>query len=375
VKILIRQFLSKNHSWSQTGWGLGQAVKQLGYELHLFSTDGSGKDTIPIDLKSNLIGYTEENKPKIYGRLPDPEYDCQISYTCMKNFSHLLANGKKNRFGIWVYEWSGKNAIPSGFAKHYQDCDMMCVPSHFGKQIFMDSGIPENRMKVIPHGINRFDFEQTTTITLPTNKSCKIGVVIGQNHLRKNISGLLEAYGKAFTKNDDVCLVLKAKDRPIQHQFDLSLRECLNNFYRQFPQHAQLILLQDFIPDMSAFYRSIDIMYSLSNCEGFLYPMLEGLCAGKVSVAPKWGGQLDFLNDSNALLVEGKEVRANPKSMYWESKNSIWFQPSIDSAIDHLRYACNNFQTLNASLDKQRSDAYNRFDWKNILGQFLELCT
>src|ERR1700686_1206574 len=100
MKILIRQFLGgKNHSWAHFGFGIARSLVNLGHDVHLFSTDGTKH--LPSYLLPNLIGWTEENQTEVFGRMPDKEYDCQISYTCMKNFPHYLSSGSKNRFGIW----------------------------------------------------------------------------------------------------------------------------------------------------------------------------------------------------------------------------------------------------------------------------------
>lgn len=373
MKILIRQFLGKNMSWCVVGWGIAKSLINSGHEVHLFSTDGIKH--LPESLKENLIGYTEENQRQVFGRIPDEKYDCQISYTCMKNFPHYLSSGSKNKFGIWCYEWAGQNVIPTGFAKHYRSCDFLCAPSNFAKKVFMESGILANNIKVIPHGITIKDYQNISTITLPTKKRFKILANIAQNHLRKNIPGLLEAYGKAFSSKDDVCLILKAKDKQVKLPFEVSLKDCLNNFNIKYPQHAEVKLFSDFIPNISALYRSIDAVYTLSFCEGFYFPALEGIASGKLSIAPNWGGHLDFLDSTNSLLVGGKEGRADPRSMYWESKNNaIWFQPDINDAVEKLRYAHQNYEKINVEIDKQRYNVYAKYSWETIVQQFINLC-
>jgi glycosyltransferase involved in cell wall biosynthesis len=210
---------------------------------------------------------------------------------------------------------------------------------------------------------------------LPTNKKYKILANIAQNHLRKNIPGMLDAYGKAFTNKDDVCLILKAKEGPVRQQFDISLKNCLDNFYRKYPNHAEIKLFSTFVTDISALYRSVDAVYSLSHCEGFYFPGLEGIASGKLSIAPNWGGHLDFLNSTNSLLVEGKEGRADPKSMYWEAKNNaVWYVPNIDDAAEKLKYSYQNYEKINAKIDKQRSDVYIKYDWDTVVSQFIGLC-
>jgi hypothetical protein len=119
----------------------------------------------------------------------------------------------------------------------------------------------------------------------------------------------------------------------------------------------------------------VDAVFTLSHCECFYFPGLEAAAAGKINIAPNWGGQIDFLNETNALLIDGKEGRADPTSMYWESKmNARWFLPSMDDAIDKLRHAYNNYETLNQRVEKQKIDIYNRYNWNTIANDILKLC-
>lgn len=373
MKILIKQFLGANHSWAVTGRGIAQGLINLGHDVQLFSTDGI--KNLPASLKSNLIGYVEENQSKVVGRLPDNNYDCQISYTAMRNFANYLSNGNKNRFGIWTYEWGGKNVLPNGFAKSYIYSDYILAPSNFSKQIFLDSGVPDNHIKVIPHGINSIDYNKTNTISFSTNKKFKILSVLTQNHIRKNIPGMLNAYGKAFSNKDDVCLIIKGKGKAVNQSFEVSLDECLAKFKKTYPNHAEIKLYPEFIEDMSILYRSVDCLFALSNCEGFFFPALEALASGKLVIAPNWGGQLDFLNESNSLLINGKETRANPRSMYWEqNNNAIWFEPNIDDAVNKLQLAYKDYEYLNQKNELQKAYIHNEYDWTNITNKIINLC-
>jgi len=374
MKVLIAQFLNQRHSWANCGLSWAEALIDLGHQVELFPTDGY--NDIPEKFKPYVIGHTNLNQSNIvFGRAPSKDYDCQISYTCMKNFPTLLGNGNKNRFGWWIYEWASKNVLPNGFAKAHKYCDILFSPSNFGKEVFLNSGVPEEKIKVLPHGINIEQYRQNSVMKLPTDKKFKILSVIQQNHSRKNIPGLLEAYGKAFTNKDDVCLVLKAKDKKVAFPFDVSLSKCLEAFYKKFPNHGELKIISEFVEDMSALYRSVDCVYTMSHCEGYYMPGTEALAAGKLNIAPNYGGQLDFLTEENSYLISGNTTRADPKSMYWESKNNaIWFEPSIDDAVEKLHLAHKNHKEINNKLESQREEVYKRHDWKTITKEMLNYC-
>jgi glycosyltransferase involved in cell wall biosynthesis len=369
----VKQFLGKSHSWSVTGWGLAGALKQ-NHDVHLFSTNGL--EYFPKHLRPNLIGYVNEDKPlEVFGRLPDKEYDMQISFTTMKNFGHYLKSGNKNRMGIWSFEWSGKNILPTGWAKHHIYCDHLITHSQFAKKVFLDSGIPEDKVKVIPLGIDAEQYRGTSTIQLPTKKKFKILANIAQTHLRKNIPGLLTSFARSFTIDDDVVLILKAKHKEPKLQFEVSLNQCLSDINKQYPRHAEIKIYNEFLDDISALYRSVDCIFTMSHAECFYMPGIEALASGKINIAPQACSQIDYLNDDNALLIDGKDERARPESMYWESKpNAIWFQPDIDDAIDKLRYAYQNYEALNKKLEGQREMILTKYSWQTIAGQMMELC-
>lgn len=355
--------------------GLATALIKAGHQVDLYSTDGI--KYLPDHLKPHLLGYRDEITKQAFGNIPTKQYDISLSYTLPTNFAKYLSNGTKNRFGIYTYEWpsrDGKGTLPFGLAKHFKSCDLILAPSYFSKQIFIESGVPDQSIRTIPHGVDD-GFASNETISLPTTKSFKILSNIAQNHRRKNIDKLLEAYGKAFTNKDDVCLLLKAKPKPATAPIEIDLNQCINAFRKQFPNNAEMKIYSDYVENIATLYNSIDAVFSMSRCEGFYLPGLEGLAAGKINIAPNYGGQLDFLNDDNALLINGKEERADPKSMYWESKNNaIWFSPSIDDAVDKLRYAYNNYQSLNTKLADNKTNVQKQYSWDTISKQITDLC-
>ena len=373
MKILIRQFLGKLHSWAIIGWNIADSLIRMGHEVHLFSTDGIKH--LPENLKPYLIGYIEENLPKkVYGRMPDSLYDCQISFTAMKNFPIYLGNGSRNRFGIWCYEWEGKNILPTGFAKNYKYVDKLLPPSNHAKKIFLDSGIPEEVMEIIPYGISDEFLNLDTKYELKTNKKFKVLCNIAQIHQRKNIPGIFEAWGRAFAKNDDVVLVMKTgnKNSP---EANLEFDYCFNSFRKKYPDHAEVLIVNKFISQMSDIYRSCNAFFSMSFAESFLMPAIEALASNKIVIVGAGGGQVDFCNDNNSLLIRGKNVRADPRYMYWEPKqNATVFEPNADHAAEQLQFAFKNEQELLQKFSPSFANIRKEYTWDNIVKKIIGLC-
>jgi glycosyltransferase involved in cell wall biosynthesis len=368
----MRQFLNANHSWAHVGRGIATALIAQGHDVDLFSTDG--EKNIPENLRKHLIGASEENK-LIFGKLPNNNYDMAISYTALKNMPIYLSHAPKNRFGIWCYEFAGKNSIAGGFAKNYKSTDRLLPPSNFAKQIFIDSGIPENAMTVIPHGVDFDEIDSAIPFNLKTKKSTKIMIQpIGQVHRRKNINGLLEMYGKAFTKFDDVCLVLKIQDKTPTQPFELSFKDIFNSFKEKYKNHAEIEIIKEYIPNIYSLYKSCDIVFTASHAEGFGMPGLEANALGKINIAPRYGGFLDFLNDDNSLLIDGKEFFVPPNFLYWEGKHgTIAFKPDIDDGVAKLKYAVANKNELLEKYKPNIKETQKNYNWMTITKKILDL--
>jgi len=374
MKILIKQFMGKNHSWSVCGWNIATSLIKLGHDVQIFSTDGI--EHLPNNLRPNLIGYIEENIPqKIYGKLPDKNPDCQISYTAMKNFPYYLNNCDKNRFGIWCYEWSGKNVLPTGFAKNYKFVDKLMPPSMHAKQVFLDSGIPEESIAIIPHGVSDEFINAKTIYKLNTNKRFKVLCNIAQPHIRKNIPGIFEAWGKAFNKKDDVVLVMKVVVKNTTTPSEVDFNYIYNSFKKKYPNHADVLIINKFIPNISDLYRACNAYFSMSFAESFLIPALEALATNKIVLVGAVGGQVDFCNENNSLLINGKNIRANPKMMYWESKsNATVFEPDINHAVEQLQFAFKNEIQLLNKFSNYFSEIRETYTWDNSVKKILSYC-
>lgn len=356
MKVCWQGFLGTNHSWSIVGQSICRSLIKKGHEVHMFSTNGL--EHFPPDLVPNL-------------KKLENDYDMQLTYTAMRNFSTYLSHGNKNRFAIWNYETT---VLPHGFAKNYRFTDKMLPSSEFSKHIFASAGIPEEQMCVIPHGINLDKFQTCQPYQLKTKKRFKILANIAQPHIRKNIPGLLDVFGKAFNKKDDVCLILKIVNKKPTHQFDVSFNEIFSYFKSKYKQHADVEIVTEFISDIESLYNACDMVLTMTHAECFWMPGLEGMAAKKLIIAPRYGGQLDYMNDANSLLIDGKEVKADKRMQYWtQSPYAAMFDPNTDHAVSLLRKAVDNYDSLLETFKPRMNDMCKSHTWDIVADKILDL--
>ncbi len=370
MRICYQGFAAQNHSWAVVAQNISRGLIELNHTVDIFSTNGNKH--YPPDLDKNLIGCGDKNQ-LISGKIPGKDYDMSFSYTAMKNFSRFLQHSPRNRFGIYCYEFAGKNSLPIGFAKAHQYCDKILAPSHFARQVFLDSGVPEDKLVVIPHGINSKEIDAAVPHPLKTRKTVKILINLGQIHKRKNFPGALEMFGQAFNKNSDVCLVLKIQDRPPKQQFELSFRDVYESFERKFPNHAEVEIVREFIPNIYSLYKSCDITFSPSHAEGFGMVPLEGMACGLLPVASNYSGFLDFM-DGSPFLIEGQEFNVPPEYLYYQRKTGTKaFMPDVVDGVKKLRDAVSivgdGLKWKLSKIEETKRD----YDWLEVTKKILAL--
>lgn len=364
MRIKIQQFLfGKNHSWSVVGQNIGRAFIKLGHQVDFISTDGFEEKYCPQDLRPFVR------------QVPADRYDCQVSYTAPLNWPAYLKNGNKNRFAIWNYEYNGTKLL-KGYGKFHHATDKVLPSSSFTKDVFLNMGIPEEKMVVVPHGINLVDFESKQKTQLKTDKKKKILLNIAQPHKRKAIHLALDGFGRAFSKNDDICLVAKVfvKNRG-DHVFDVDWWQILKNFKKKYPNHASIEIMTGFVPNIADLYNACDVNYSGTHAECWHLPSLEALAAGLINVVPRYGGQLDFCNDENSLLIDGRVVRAPRDHQYWNfNPYAIHFAIDTKDAAKKLQMAIEDHDSLKAKFESKMKETAQRFTWENAAKQILDLC-
>lgn len=150
---------------------------------------------------------------------------------------------------------------------------------------------------------------------------------------RKNPYGVLQAFNIAFQQNNKLHVILKITN------FELWRKESqdLLVYIDALGLGKNLTIISDNLTEqeMRELVGNCDIYMSLHRAEGLGLGMLEAMSMGKPVIATRFGGNLDFMDDDNSLLVDYtiKEVK-NSFATY--KKGYLWAEPDIDMAARHL---------------------------------------
>jgi glycosyltransferase involved in cell wall biosynthesis len=258
--------------------------------------------------------------------------------------------------------------------------DYALPSSQYSKEIFVNGGWPESKCIVVPHGINRTSPESFAALEpykLKTEKSFKF-LNVSIPHHRKNIDLLVDCYYRTFSGEDDVCLVLKTSLTKPKHKFEADVGSIIREAQVRHKDRPgglpHIEIIQSRIEDMNSLYKACQVVVSATAAEGFGLPLLEALDVGRLVIAPRATGQLDFLNDENSLLVPTREFDADARYQYWiESPGAKVSAPIPDYLCNNMLFAYKGYQTLVDKFKAKAEETCAQFTWENAAKKILEI--
>jgi glycosyltransferase involved in cell wall biosynthesis len=351
-------------SWALTIHYLADQFLKQGHELYLNTTNG--------------IKGVPKHLLKYFRDCNDPDID--IVYTLPQNWPHrftgALSGTKKAklRLGIFNYESS---ILPPGWAEYSQYVDYILPSSEYVRDIFLRAGIPDEKVVVLPLGV---DFDALNApidegFEFNTKKKFKL-LNISIPHARKNIPALIDAYFTEFTADDDICLIIKTTVQGKRDHFEIDIQAAFNQIKELHKDKnlPEIILLEHRFNNMATIYKKTDALINIAASEGFGLPLLEAMACDKLVAGPRYGGVLDFLNKDNSLLIDTVEVHAPAEYQYWQpTQGATVGHPLKESIQAVMRSLYRDHEQLHSKFDSNMKETIERYTWDNSVKLILDL--
>jgi glycosyltransferase involved in cell wall biosynthesis len=262
-----------------------------------------------------------------------------------------------------------------------QPLDGLWTASEFGKQSFINGGIPEEKIKVIPFGIDTKKFHPDIT-------------ALGINNLRgfnflttmelkdsKGYDILLDAYFKEFSDKDDVTLIFKAYMGDFTPARRKYIKDMIYSFKTKHNSKAKVILIDQHIPEfkMPNLYKAADCYVLPTRGEGWSLGTISSMACGIPVITTDKTGHMQYCNDKNSLLIPSKETPI--KSIKWLLSQPMqighnWYEPDMLMLRKLMRWAYEHKSEMKQLGKKARHDV-EQFNWEataqkiadNLLGE------
>lgn len=252
--------------------------------------------------------------------------------------------------GAWVmiqpWEFGG---IPQEWVSPMRDLvDEIWVPTNWVRQCYIDSGVPAEKVLVVPNGVDLSVYTpHGPQLELPTTKTFKFLFVGGTIH-RKGIDVVLSAFVQAFSESDDVALVIKGQSGGTYAGSDLDRH--LEAIRAERPDAPEIVYFADALsePEMAALYRSCDALVMPYRGEGYGLPIAEAMASGLPVIVTAGGAADDFVRPEFARMVPAKKKRFTPDNLQPAAVGAWLLEPDVGAVVDAM-------QQFYASPDMARS--------------------
>jgi len=220
--------------------------------------------------------------------------------------------------------------------------DEVWVHSEPTRQAYLHSGVPEELVHVVPGGVDLERFQRTgPTWPIETDKST-VFMFVGGVIYRKGVDVLLNAYGRAFTADDDVCLVLKGFGA--RGVYRGSTGDKMIEDFQSRPGYPELVFLNDDVPyeSVPALYRAADVLVQPYRGEGFCLPALEALACGRPVIVTDGGSTDDFVGRECGWRIPSRHVPLYDGALpaaYDPGPDAFLLEPDVDALVAALREA------------------------------------
>lgn len=165
---------------------------------------------------------------------------------------------------------------------------------------------------------------------LKSKKSFKF-LHVSSGRKRKGIDVLIQSYFQAFSKNNDVCLVIKSFPGP-----DNQVNELLARYKTEHSPEVEHIFDSELTDrDLVHLMHSCNAVVYPSRAEGFGLPIAEAMEHGLPVIATNYSAYLDFVNQNNAFLVDYELQNAIDSEMV--NLGAKWAEPNMEDLIKQMK--------------------------------------
>lgn len=175
---------------------------------------------------------------------------------------------------------------------------------------------------------------------------------------RKNPLGLMRAFKKAFGSVQTKALLL------IKTSFGSSHPHELKRLMDEACDANIRIIDEVYSMDETLSLMDVsDVYISLHRSEGLGLTMAESMLLGKPTIATRFSGNLDFMDDNNSLLIDYESVILE-KTIPPYSAGLAWAKPSEDQAAAHMRRLFDDRQFARDLGARAKADLEHRLNYR-----------
>lgn len=312
------------------------------YEIRLWG-DHNVADRLPT--KDDFARY-----PFLKDIYAEEKGHCEVAIinTFPKTFPHSFGLDKVDadiKIGYLAWE---ESVFPHKIIEEFnRELHGLMVTSEHVLQVMRNSGLTIPIVNV-SEGINQ-NLLKSEDYKLKTKKGYKF-LHISSGLPRKGVDVLIKAFTEEFGATEDVSLIIKT----YRNESNIIPGLMQNLDKSNSPEIEVIYDLNLTEGQIAALYEQSDAVIIPSRAEGFGLPIAEAMLKQLPVVTTGYSGQMDFVSDENAWLIDYELVKAESQL---DLHNSYWAEPDIEQLKRTMRYHFENRGEL--EIKSKVEKAYN----------------
>ncbi|WP_345829045.1 glycosyltransferase [Pantoea sp. BRR-3P] len=332
-----------------------RGLAREGVEIILHSTEGPG------DFSPNLSFMQRSANADLlaWNEKADKEKTQSVSIQSRNIYPPRVSGLNSKVKFLHCYAWEETGYPLEWIHSFNQELDAVLCTSHHVKKILIDNGLRIPAI-VTGNGCDHWESVYAKDYSLGTIKRFRF-LHVSSCFPRKGAEAMLEAYGQAFSREDDVTLVIKTFDNP--HN---TISESLEAWQKERPNFPEVIIIKEDLDESSlkSIYEQCDVLVAPSCAEGFGLPIAEAMLSGMPAIVTNWSGQKDFCDSTNSWLVDYHYAHAKT---HFGLYSSAWVNIDVDDLARNMKLAVLTPREQRSEMAKNgREKILSGFTWSAV---------
>lgn len=335
---------------------------------------------------ANDAGFGSEDRAIIEALLPPEGRIYDVAYSICSPIRPAVSSARKIiTFFVTEFGFAHRKDFFEGghcdIAAYMAGNNIAVVPSRWVKGKMLEFGFPEDKVYVVPHGVDSRVFsppvpEQRRAVReqLGLQPDHFAFLNLGAMTWNKGLDILLRAFSVVRGKHANARLVLKDQKAMYGIGADTTLQKMMAEspdiLREEVRQSIVLVTSTLGLRQMGQLYGAVDQYVSPYRAEGFNLPVIESIASGTPVIVTRGGATDDFCNPNVAMGVDA-DMMDNSAMGIRESGQHL--SPRLDALIDAMEQALLGRGLSAEAFRCGRDDLIRRYSWRECTAQLVRL--
>lgn len=292
-----------------------------------------------------------------------PDFHLILNETNHHFFYHSYV-GPKIAYNVWE-----STRQPENYFNKLLEFDELWVPSEWQKTCSIEQGYPEDKIQVVPEGVDVSTFFPEKVDLLDEYKDGRFKFILfGRWDYRKSTKEIIQTFLKTFTKDDPVDLIVSVDNMWGEQMDGYKTTEERLKAYGLIDERIKIVHFPS-REDYIKFIKTGHVFVSCARSEGWNLPLIESMACGTPSIYSNCCAQLEFArNKGLPVRIKGKKpANSNDYGRYTMSDlPGDYYEPNFEDLSRVMRYAYDNYDAVKKGAMIDSEEIRKNFNWQRI---------